>query len=315
MAAPPRVASLLPSTTEIVCALGARDRLVARSHECDHPPGVEALPALTSPRLDPSGASAAIHAAVKGVLREGLSVYTVDAAALRGLAPDVILTQTQCAVCAASPRDLEAALAGWPSPPRVVSLEPSRLEDVWGDVERVGAAVGRAAEGRAVAERLRGRVAAIAARAAGLGRPRVAFVEWIEPLMAAGSWTPELIALAGAEDVFGAAGEHARWREPAELAAADPDWVVVAPCGFDLARTRRELGPLAERPEWRGLAAVRAGRVVLADGNALFNRPGPRLVESLEVLAEALHPEVFAFGHEGALWERLAPATPEARRG
>jgi iron complex transport system substrate-binding protein len=301
----PRIASLLPSATEIACALGFEKDLVGRSHECDHPPGVAALPALTRPRLDAGAPSAAIDARVKELVARGLSVYDVDAELLRQLAPDVILTQDQCEVCAASPTDLEAALADWlGARPRLVSLSPVTLGDVWGDLARVAAALGAPERGSALCEALADRVTEVAERTGRLRpRPGVACVEWLDPLMAAGNWVPELVALAGGRDVLGRAGAHSAWISVAELAAANPDVVVLLPCGFDLARTRSELPALAQQKGWDELRAVRERRVFATDGNQFFNRPGPRLVESLEILAEILHPQEFAPRHRGSGWE------------
>jgi iron complex transport system substrate-binding protein len=303
-----RIVSLIASSTEIVCALGFQADLVGRSHECDHPPGVTALPVVTSPKFPTDGASVEIDQRVKAILQEGLSVYRVDADRLADLRPDVIVTQSQCEVCAVSLRDVEEAVCGLvESRPRIVSLEPNRLADVWDDVRRVAAALGAPARGDRLVLALRARIDAIAARAAALGaRPTVACVEWIEPLMAAGNWMPELVKLAGGENLFGEAGRHSPWMTWEELCRRDPEAIVVTPCGFDLPRTRAEMPALAGRPGWGSLRAVRAGRVVLADGNRFFNRPGPRLVESLEILAEVLHPDAFRFGHEGDGWERWA---------
>lgn len=307
MSALPRVVSLLPSTTEISCALGFREALVGRSHECDHPEGVAALPVLTEPKLDARAPSAAIDERVKQLVREGLSVYRVDAARLRELAPDVVLTQTHCEVCAASLSDVEAALREWTGArPRLVALEPATLGDVWDDLGRVAEALGAPERGRALAVGLCERLSQLGERAAQASRrPRVACIEWIDPLMAAGNWMPELVALAHAEPLFGAPGAHSPWLDWQELVRADPDAIAILPCGFDLARTRAELGPLRARPGFASLRAVRAGRVFLADGNAYFNRPGPRLVESLEILCEMLHPDRFAPHHRGAGWESL----------
>lgn len=302
-----KIVSLLPSTTEIVCALGYRDALVGRSHECDFPPGVEALPVLTSAKLDSSRDSAAIDGDVKRLVRDGLSIYRVDDERLRELAPDVILTQDQCEVCAASLGDVESALERAPGvAPRVVSLSPQTLGDVWDDLERVADALGDAPRGRALKRELADRVSGIVERfPAPAERPRIACIEWTDPLMAAGNWVPELVALAGAELVAGHTGAHSPWLAFEELARLDPDVIAVFPCGFDLARTRVEMAPLVARPEWSQLAAVRSGRVALADGNAFFNRPGPRLVESLEILVEMLH-EGADFGHRAAgAWEPL----------
>ncbi len=303
-----RVASLLPSTTEIVCALGLRSCLVGRSHECDFPPEVEALPALTEPKLDTRAQSREIDDRVKQLVREGLSIYRVDAEKLRALAPSVVLTQEQCEVCAASPKDIEAALASWTGGrPRVVSLKPSTLTDVWGDLVTVAAALGVSERGEALAEQLSSRLTDVSERTLRIRpRPRVAAIEWTDPLMAAGNWMPELIALAGGTPVFGEPGHHSAWLEWDALRAADPDAVVVLPCGFDLARTRREMAPLVAQPGWSELRAVRARRVFLTDGNQFFNRPGPRLVESLEIVAEILHPAEFPARHRGTGWEPYA---------
>jgi iron complex transport system substrate-binding protein len=306
--APPRIVSLLPSTTEIVCALGFQEHLVGRSHECDFPPGVERLPACTEPKFDTEGSSSEIDSRVRALVKDGLSVYRVNAELLRALAPDVILTQSQCEVCAASLADVQAAVGEWlgsaASPPLVVSLAPATLADVLEDVLRVADALGAPERGGALVAELEHRIAAIAERSAAGERPTVACLEWIDPLMAAGNWMPEVVARAGGQSLFGEVGKHSPWLDWEALRRADPDVIVALPCGFDLARTRRELASLAARPEWRALRAVRDGRVYATDGNAYFNRPGPRIVESIEVLAEILHPDLFGFGHETHAWER-----------
>jgi iron complex transport system substrate-binding protein len=311
MTRPSRIVSLLPSATEIVCALGFRDALVGRSHECDFPAGLEddvtTLPVCTAPKIDVSGSSRAIDDQVKRALRDALSVYDVNAERLRELAPDVIVTQDQCEVCAVSLADVEGALAEWTGvAPQVVSLSPQTLADVWGDIQRVADALGVPERGRALRAELTARASEIGETSAGLGtRPLVAGIEWIDPLMGAGNWVPELVALAGGRDALGRPGEHSPWIEFDALVRAGADVITVLPCGFDLARTRAELPPLLDQPGWKDLPAVRAGRVFLLEGNQYFNRPGPRLIESLEILAEILHPETFSFGHEGTGWERL----------
>jgi iron complex transport system substrate-binding protein len=300
-----RIVSLLPSSTEIVCALGLEAQLVGRSHECDHPPSVVELPVCSSPRLDPRASSREIDRNVKTLVSRGLSVYEVDADRLRALAPDVILTQEQCEVCAVTPRDLEEALATWlGSRPRVVSLEPATLGDVFADMLRVAGALGADEQGRRLVAELSLRISEIGEQTGDQSpRPRVACLEWIDPLMADGNWMPELVHLAGGTPTLGATGIHSPWTTLEALAEADPDVIVVLPCGFDLARTRSEIGPLAGSPDFRRLRAVSTGRVALADGHQYFNRPGPRLVESLEILAEILHAERFDFGHRGEAWE------------
>lgn len=302
----PRIVSLIPSATEIVAALGFAADLVGRSHECDHPEGVAALPPLTAPKLPLDGDSGEIDRRVKRVLAEGLAVYRVDPEGLRALDPDVVVTQDQCQVCAASLAEVEAAMRDWTGRPvRVVSLNPMSLADAWADMARVAAALGVPDRGAELVGRLQARMARVAERAAGRPRPRVAVVEWIEPLMAGGNWMPTLVELAGGENLFGAAGRHSPWLEWDALVAADPDAILVAPCGFPISRSRADVPRLAARPGWRDLKAVRAGRVAIADGNQFFNRPGPRLVESLEILAEFLHPAAFDFGHRGAGWVPL----------
>ncbi|HEU4406882.1 MAG TPA: ABC transporter substrate-binding protein [Polyangiaceae bacterium] len=306
-AAPPkplRIVSLLPSATEIVCALGAEGELVGISHECDYPESIRDRPVLTGSRIDPHGSSRDIDAAVRGVVRDALSIYAVDDARLGALAPDVVVTQDLCEVCAVSLDDVRAAVARLAHRDRVriVSLRPTRLADVFDDVERVADGIGRRAEGATVRAALEGRVRAVAGRAAlAPARPRVVSLEWLEPLMLGGTWMPELIELAGGVAVGASAGQPAPTVEPGALRALRPDVVVVKPCGFSLERA------LAERDviERSVLENVGDGaRVYVTDGNAFFNRPGPRLVESLEIMAACVHPPLFAdfaSEHAGAL--------------
>jgi iron complex transport system substrate-binding protein len=297
--------SLIASSTEILCALGFEANLVGRSHECDFPESVRRLPQCTEPKFDVRLPSLEIDRRVRALVEETLSVYRVDADRLRALRPDFIVTQTQCAVCAVSERDVVLALEQWlEARPRLVSLAGESLEGVWADIERVAESLGAPERGRALVARLRERMAGIARRAAALrNRPAVACIEWIEPLMASGNWMPELVAMAGGSNVFGAAGEHAPVLEWDALVRADPEVIVVLPCGLDLARTRAEMPALACREGWKSLRAARGRRVHLADGNQYFNRPGPRLVESLEILAEILHPGELDFGHARRAWE------------
>lgn len=241
---------------------------------------------------------------MKAIVSEALSVYRVDAEALRTLDPHVIVTQTQCEVCAVSLGDVEAALAEWTGGrPSVVSLSPDSLADVFDDVRKVAAALGAPERGEILVASMRARMADVEERAAGLDRRSVACVEWIDPLMAAGNWMPELVRMAGGENLFGEAGAHSPWMEWEDLVDADPDVLFVSPCGFDLERTRQEMPSLTSRPGWSELAAVRTGRVAMADGVSFFHRPGPRLVESLEILAEILHPETFDYGWRGTAWQ------------
>ncbi|MFQ3646211.1 MAG: cobalamin-binding protein [Anaerolineae bacterium] len=303
-----RIASLLPSSTEIVCALGFQEALVARSHECDYPPAVRQLPAVTAPKFNPDGRSYQINERVKAILQEAASVYRIDADQLKALAPDVIVTQAQCEVCAVSLAEVQRVACEWLNiPAQIVALEPNALADVFNDIQRVADALGVPERGHALVAALRQRMQAIAQQASALPKPTVATIEWIDPLMAAGNWMPELVEMAGGRNLLGRAGEHSPWLTWDELAAADPDVIVILPCGYDIPTTERELPALTQHPRWPTLRAVQAGRVYLTDGNQYFNRPGPRLVESLEILAEILHPRAFRFGHQGSGWRVLEP--------
>ncbi len=302
-----RVVSLLPSATEMVFALGCGDRLVGRSHECDHPESASALPVCTRASFE-DGTSREIDDRVTSRLQQGLSLYEVDLGRLRELAPDLVLTQDQCRVCAVHRSELEASLDEWTGRRvEIVSLAPARLADVWSDLQRVGEALGVAETAGRVGARLADRVTELGERTGDARRPGVVCLEWIEPLMVAGNWVPELVAVAGGRSLLGRTGQHSPRVDWAALRACDPDVIVVTACGFDLPRTRREMTPLLDHPEWPELRAVQTGRVFLTDGNAYFNRSGPRLVESAEILAEILHPERCSFGHEGRAFARLAP--------
>ncbi len=298
---------MIPSSTEIVCALGFESHLVGRSHECDYPPSIETLPVLTEPKLNPEGSALEVDLRVKDILRDALSVYRVHAEDLERLQPDLIITQTQCEVCAVSLKDVESAVCRFSGSktPQIVSLEPNGLGDVWEDIRRVSRALDSEEQGEALIADLRRRMQNIADRVKKLtDRPSVACIEWIDPLMAAGNWMPTLVEMAGGVNLFGQADQHAPWMTWEELREADPDVIVALPCGYDIAKTREEMSALTKKPDWGKLKAVRTGRVYLTDGNQYFNRPGPRLAESLEILAEILHPGTFRFGREGTAWVR-----------
>ena len=302
-----RVVSLIASATEIVCALGRRDWLVGRSHECDFPADVAPLPALTAPKFKVEGSSAEIDARVQAIVREGLSVYRVDGDALKELSPHMIVTQDHCEVCAVSLSDVEAATCTWTGRTvDIVSLKPDSTADVYADIRRVARGLDVAAAGEALVADMQRRIDAVRARVAGRPRPRVAFIEWVEPLMAGGNWMPELIEAAGGDNLFGAAGKHSDWMQWDELAAADPEVIIVGPCGYDLQRSLEELPILQARPRWADIVAVRSGRVYFVDGNAYCNRPGPRLAETTEILAEIIHPGVAGSAHRGQAWTQRA---------
>ena len=292
-----RVASLLPSATELVCVLGhdAQRELVGISHECDFPDGLAGLPILTTARLAPVRTSRAIDRDVRDLIDNALAVYEIEIDRLEAARPDVIVTQDLCDVCAVSLDDVNSAVARLARKDvRIVNLHPMRIADIWQDVLRVADALGRSDAGARVVAELGARVDAIAARARTVReRPRVLSIEWIDPVMVGGLWMPELITLAGGEPLVTKPGEHAPTLDRATLALLDPDVVVVKPCGFSLARTLEELPALRETLPWEEWRAVRNGQIFIADGNAYFNRPGPRIVESLEVLAACTHPLAF----------------------
>jgi iron complex transport system substrate-binding protein len=302
-----RILSLIPSATEMVAALGLEGQLVGRSHECDTPPSVLRLPICTAPKFNTEGTSREIDQQVKTILQEALSLYRVDADLLKKLQPTHIITQTQCEVCAVSLKEVEEALCKFTgSKPMLIPLSPNALSDVWDDIQRVADGVALPERGRRLVEQLQKRIDLIAKKTRSFSvRPRVASIEWMEPLMAGGNWMPELITAAGGVNLFGEAGKHSPWMTWQALKEADPDLLLILPCGFDIQRTRKDLASLTGQSDWSDLKAVRENQVYLLDGNQYFNRPGPRLVESLEILAEIFHPEQFHFGHEGTGWQKL----------
>ena len=299
----PRIVSLLSSSTEIVAALGCLEWLVGRSHECDYPPEVLRLPICSNPRLDPSASSLEIDTQVKSLLASQLSIYEVDGPCLAALRPDVILTQTLCEVCAVSDKDVLLALGPELLPgTRLVSLKPQCLVETWDDIQTVADALGVSPRGEELVDQLRSRMEALRLRVADSPHPRVACIEWLSPLMSAGNWVPELVVAAGGEAVVGVAGKHSPWLAWEELEAADPDLLILMPCGFDLERTCAEAAAEMTDARWGQLRAVRAGRVYAVDGNQYFNRPGPRLVDSAEMLAEIFDsPQLLA----GIGWRKL----------
>jgi len=287
-----RIVSLLPSATEILFAIGAGDEVVGVTHECDFPPEAIGRPHLTSSALPQAGSSAEIDRHVRRSLHEGSSLYHLDAQLLERLAPDLIVTQELCAVCAVSYEIVERAVRRLRGDPRLISLEPSSLDDVFATIAFLGDLTGRASEAAGVLSDLRARVDALQARTHERSlRPNVLVLEWTDPPMSGGHWTPGLVELAGATPVLGNPGANSRVLAWDEIAREDPDAIVVGPCGFDLARTYDAIGELDANATWRGLRAVRAGRVHAIDGSAYLNRPGPRLVDTAEIMARLLRTE------------------------
>jgi iron complex transport system substrate-binding protein len=292
MDGPFRIVSLVPNGTEILFALGAGGQVVGVSHECDYPPAARRLPALTGSALQPGLSAAEVDQAVSAQVGGGESLYTLDEARIAELAPDLIVTQQLCPVCAVSTAQVDGAVRPLSRCPDLLSLDPRTLEDVFADVLRVGEATGRREAAAALVESLRARLQEIRRQVAGRSRPRVAALEWLDPPFAGGHWVPEMIAWAGGVDVFAEPGGHSARLTWEQLQQADPDVIVAMPCGFDEAGARAQVELAAEHPEtgpaWRSLRAVREGRVYPVDANGCFSRPGPRLVDGIERLAELL---------------------------
>ena len=315
-----RIVSLLASATEMIAALGCLDQLVGRSHECDYPPEVQRLPLVSTVQINVETSSEQIDAQIKQLAStknavqenalKALSIYAVDVELLQKLRPDVIFTQTQCEVCAVSERDVVQALQQLTDlQPRIVSLTPYRLSDVWEDMLRVGSALGRIEQARMLVQNYQQRLERLSAMTAAPGtgsrKPRVTVLEWLDPLMAAGNWSPELVAYAGGENVFGEIGMHSPWLTWEELQAADPDVLILAPCGFTLERTMVDVPLLQRHPVWQTLQAVQRGRVYAIDGNYYLNRSGPRLVESAELIARVLWGERLGLAVDAQGWKHI----------
>ncbi|MDZ4724246.1 MAG: cobalamin-binding protein [candidate division Zixibacteria bacterium] len=299
-----KVISLIASSTEIVCALGFESHLVGRSHECDYPESVSKLPICTEPKFQLDGTSYQIDERVKAILQEGLSVYRVDAGKLQELKPDIIITQAHCDVCAVSLADVEAAVSQIVGTfPKVVSLEPNSLEDIFADIRKVALALDCKTTGEMLVGGMEGKMKNISVKTQSITRrPAVACIEWIEPLMAAGNWMPTLVEMAGGENLFGEAGKHSPVMTWEQLYQRNPEILFISPCGFDIARTLQEMPKMTSLMGWSDVNAVKNGRVYIGDGNQYFNRPGPRVAESLEILAECFFPDGFYFGFEGKGW-------------
>jgi iron complex transport system substrate-binding protein len=286
-----RVASLLPSATEMVHFAGAGETLVGVTHECDYPPGVEKLPKLTSSRIDHSMTSAEIDAAIGTHLTDTGSIYALDADLLAELSPDLILTQGLCDVCAVSMSLVEEAASALESTPEILSLNPASLSDVLEDAARIGGALGHGKETSEKVAALKNRLARVEDAVAGLPRPRVGCIEWLDPPFSAGHWVPEMVRLAGGEELFAGAGEPSARLTWEEVSEAAPEVLILMPCGFGVDRTIHEARALPEVSGWGELPAVKSGRVWAVDANSYFSRPAPRLVEGVEISARILHPE------------------------
>ena len=294
-----KIVSLLPSATEIIDCLGLTNALVGRSHECDYPPTVKDLPVCTEARLNSELNSGEIDADVQTLMQKALSIYKIKTEVLEQLQPTHIITQDQCDVCAVNLPEVEKAIAKLTnSHPQVISLQPDLLNEVWDDIKRVAQTL--AVEAKPALDKLQSRINIISEKVQDIDRkPTVVAIEWTEPLMVGANWIPELIEIAGGKSLLSVKGQHSPYVSWSSLVDVDPDFIVIMPCGFDLERTEKESQVLTQHPNWNSLKAVKNDKVFLVDGNAYFNRPGPRLVDSAEILAEILHPQLFAYGYRG----------------
>ncbi|QDU93934.1 cobalamin-binding protein [Lignipirellula cremea] len=288
-----RIVSLLPSATEIVCLLGLQEQLVGVTHECDYPPGVLDLPKVTQTLIPKDASSAQIDGLVRERLETQAALYTLNMPVLEELRPDLIVTQALCDVCAVSDAEVQAAACSLPGRPAVVNLEPARLGEVFDCIRLVGDAANCSARAEQEIADLQRRVQAVAVRSESVTeRPRVLLLEWIDPPFCCGHWSPELVRLAGGQEMIGVEGDASQTTDWAEIVAADPEFLMIACCGFSVLRTQDDLPLLRAFPGWNDLSCVRNDRVWLVDGSAYFSRSGPRLVDSLEILAHTLHPQL-----------------------
>jgi iron complex transport system substrate-binding protein len=303
-----RICSLLPSATEVIALLGLSDELVGISHECDYPPSVRSVPIMVEPMIPPHGlASADIDRQVRQLVASGQRLYRLKDHLLRQAQPDLILSQDLCHVCAVTPDQLHDALCSMPRQPTVLTLNPSAVHDVIDDVVRIGDAANRSAEGHRLAAHLRDRLEAVHARVQRIAhRPRVVCIEWLSPLYAAGHWVPEMVQLAGGQDVLAQTGSPSRVVTWNEVLAAAPDVLIVMPCGFSVERTQEELFQLMQQPGQWHLSSDLEQHTFLVDAASYFSRPGPRLIDGIELLAAILHPSDHDHIHESVAC-RLRP--------
>ena len=300
-----KIVTLIPSATEIVAFLGEKEFIIGRSHECDYPKDLNKIPKLTSPKINVDGTSEQIHEQINVILEKSLSVYKVDIEKLKKLNPDFIVTQSHCEVCAVSFSEVERiAKEHLGNNTKIISLQPNTLKEVFDDIKRVAKDLGVVSDNNnQLIKNLETRLKNIKNKTEKYKKPKIACIEWINPLMAAGNWIPEMVHISGGEDIFGKRGKDSHWIEFNEIKKQNPDIIIFIPCGFDLKKTNDEVEYLLNSDTlWHDLKAFKDKKLFITDGNQYFNRPGPRLIESLEIFAEIIHPELFNFGHKNKGW-------------
>jgi len=301
-----KIVTLIPSATEIVAFLGLKNSIIGRSHECDYPHGLSHIAKLTSPKINVDGTSGKIDKQINVILENSLSVYKVDVSKLKELNPDYIITQAHCEVCAVSFSEVENIVSkNLNKNTKIISLQPNTLNDVFNDIKRVAKELNIENEtNNKLIKNLSGRLNKIKKLSSEQkNKSLVACIEWIDPLMIAGNWIPEMVEIAGGKNILGKSGNDSHWIKFKEIVNQNPEIIIFLPCGFNIEKTKEEVkNLLKQNSEWQSLKAVKNNKLFIADGNQFFNRPGPRLIESLEIFAEIMHPSLFNFNHKRTGW-------------
>ena len=301
-----RIVSLIPSGTEIVCALGCQEYLVGISHECDYPSQIKHLPVCTKPRFNINESSLEIDKSVKSLIQNSLSIYRINENILKNLKPDVILTQSQCDVCAVSLADVELVLKKQLGlDPIIISLQPQNLSNIWEDINLIAKSLGIGKKGLDLTSQIKDKIENLKSSHNLETKPSVACVEWIHPLMFAGNWVPEMVEIAGGRDLFGRIGMHSSWSTYNMLFEHDPEKIILMPCGFNINKTLKEMVTIKNMPNWKNLKAVKTENVFITDGNQYFNRPGPRILDSIKILIEIVSNQKKVFGYEEKGWKKF----------
>ena len=302
-----RIISLIPSATEIICALGEEENLVGRSHECDYPKSIQNLPMCTKLKFDVSGSSLDIEKSVNSFLIDSSSIYHIKEDLIKKIRPDIIFTQSQCNICAVSLEEVQAIFKGRKGiKPEIITLKPQTMEDIWKDINMVAESLGIPKKGLRLNRTIKKEIDLLeSAKEDKKQKPTIACVEWIEPLMFAGNWVPEMVEIAGGNDIFGSTGVHSSWNTFENLLRSDPDKIIIMPCGYSIEKTKKEMIALKNTSNWTNLKAYKNNNIFIVDGNQYFNRPGPRILDSIKILKEIISNEKHLFGYKNKAWEKL----------